>query len=40
MASAGHVFYRSQNGVWLTDAVPVAYIDFAPAAAEHWPPPS
>jgi putative RNA 2'-phosphotransferase len=40
MASAGHVFYRSQNGVWLTDAVPVAYIDFAPAAAERRPSPA
>jgi len=29
MASAGHVFYRSHNGVWLTDAVPIEYIDFA-----------
>lgn len=38
MASAGHVFYRSQNGVWLTDAVPVAYIDFPRPAAGHWPP--
>jgi putative RNA 2'-phosphotransferase len=26
MASAGHVFYRSANGVWLTDAVPAMYI--------------
>lgn len=28
MAAAGHAFYRSENGVWLTDAVPVAFIDF------------
>jgi putative RNA 2'-phosphotransferase len=24
----GHPFFRSDNGVWLTDAVPVEYIDF------------
>jgi putative RNA 2'-phosphotransferase len=28
MAAAGHAFYRSENGVWLTDAVPVVFIDF------------
>ncbi len=28
MHREGFVFYRSDNGVWLTDAVPVAYIDF------------
>lgn len=26
MAADGHVFYQSENGVWLTDHVPVAYI--------------
>jgi putative RNA 2'-phosphotransferase len=26
MAAAGHVFYRSANGVWLTDAVPPGYL--------------
>lgn len=26
MARDGHVFYRSANGVWLTDAVPVDYL--------------
>lgn len=26
MAANGHVFYCSDNGVWLTDAVPVAYL--------------
>ncbi len=30
MAEAGHVFYRSANGVWLTDHVPPAYIEFPP----------
>lgn len=29
MAADGHVFYRSANGVWLTDAVPPRYIDWA-----------
>lgn len=24
----GHAFYRSENGVWLTDVVPVEYIGF------------
>jgi putative RNA 2'-phosphotransferase len=39
MHAEGHVFYRSANGVWLTDHVPVAYLSFpesvpaAPAAA-------
>ncbi len=28
MHQAGSAFYRSANGVWLTDAVPVEYIDF------------
>lgn len=28
MATAGHAFFRSENGVWLTDAVPVGFIDF------------
>lgn len=26
MADDGHLFYRSANGVWLTDAVPVRYL--------------
>lgn len=28
MVAAGHAFYRSENGVWLTDAVPADFIDF------------
>ena len=28
MQRARHVFYRSENGVWLTDAVPAAFIAF------------
>ncbi len=28
MAAAGHPFYVSENGVWLTDAVPPEFIDF------------
>ena len=27
MHDAGHVFYRSDNGVWLTDQVPPEYLD-------------
>jgi len=30
MAAAGHVFYRSDNGVWLTDHVPPEFIRFGP----------
>lgn len=28
MHAAGHAFFRSENGVWLTDAVPVAHLKF------------
>ncbi len=28
MAAAGHAFYRSENGVWLVDAVPPEFIEF------------
>lgn len=28
MAAAGHVFFLSENAVWLTEAVPAAFIDF------------
>ena len=28
MSAAGHAFFRSENGVWLTDTVPVGFIDF------------
>jgi putative RNA 2'-phosphotransferase len=28
MVTAGHVFYRAPNGIWLTDAVPPAFIRF------------
>lgn len=31
MAAAGHVFHVSENGVWLTAAVPAAFIDFGDA---------
>ncbi|SNY63650.1 RNA 2'-phosphotransferase [Paractinoplanes atraurantiacus] len=30
MAAAGHVFHRSENGVWLTDAVPPEYLLLEP----------
>lgn len=30
MISDGFIFYRSDNGVWLTDNVPVKYIHFEP----------
>lgn len=28
MYSSGHLFYLSENGVWLTDSVPIDFIDF------------
>jgi putative RNA 2'-phosphotransferase len=28
MHGAGHLFYRSANGVWLTEAVPAEYLEF------------
>jgi putative RNA 2'-phosphotransferase len=28
MHTDGHRFFRSANGVWLTDAVPPEYLDF------------
>ncbi|MEZ5857057.1 MAG: RNA 2'-phosphotransferase [Hyphomicrobiaceae bacterium] len=33
MHGDGHVFYRSENGVWLTDRVPAVYIEFPSANA-------
>ena len=30
MQRAGHVFYRSENGVWLVDAVPPEYLSVLP----------
>lgn len=33
MAAAGHVFYRSSNGVWLVDHVPPGFLELAPAPA-------
>jgi putative RNA 2'-phosphotransferase len=27
MAAAGHVFFRSENGVWLVEHVPPAFLD-------------
>ena len=35
MARAGHLFYRSDNGVWLTDAVPPEFLSlYVPAPRE------
>ena len=33
MAAAGHLFYFSQNGVWLTERVPVEFINFPGGAS-------
>jgi len=33
MAQAGHLFFVSANGVWLTDAVPPAFIQFPSAVS-------
>jgi len=38
MDTAGFEFYRSENGVWLTDAVPPEFIEIAPAATTLWRP--
>lgn len=32
MHAAGHVFYRSDNGVWLVDSVPPRYLRLLDAA--------
>lgn len=34
MAADGHVFMVSSNGVWLTEAVPAAYLSRAEATAD------
>jgi putative RNA 2'-phosphotransferase len=34
MATAGHTFFLSANGVWLTEQVPTEFIEF-PDAADH-----
>ncbi|RBP38103.1 RNA:NAD 2'-phosphotransferase (TPT1/KptA family) [Roseimicrobium gellanilyticum] len=34
MAAKGHLFFRSDNGVWLTDAVPPGFIEIPTAATE------
>jgi len=34
MAADGHLFYRSENGVWLTDAVPPQYLRLLSDSAE------
>jgi len=36
MSRDGHIFYRSGNGVWLTDIVPPRYLTLA---ANTWPQP-
>lgn len=33
MQRDGHIFFRSANGVWLTESVPVEYISFDASAA-------
>lgn len=38
MAIAGFSFFHTANGVWLTDHVPVAYIDFPSAESQQTPP--
>ncbi|WP_171168246.1 RNA 2'-phosphotransferase [Streptomyces sp. I05A-00742] len=35
MHAAGHVFLRTDNGVWLTDAVPPRFLRFAAGPTEH-----
>jgi putative RNA 2'-phosphotransferase len=40
MAAAGLLFYRSENGVWLTDQVPPQFIDFPGAPPPRGKPPA
>ena len=35
MNKDGHLFFRSENGVWLTEYVPVDYIEFPKLAADR-----
>jgi len=35
MARAGYLFYRSENGVWLTESVPPRYLRLL--APDEWP---
>jgi len=35
MAAAGHAFFVSENGVWLTEAVPVAFLEFPAESPRH-----
>jgi uncharacterized protein (TIGR02452 family) len=35
MAAAGHVFFRSANGVWLVEHVPSAFITFPQLRSDH-----
>lgn len=37
MVTAGHAFFRSDNGVWLTDHVPTTFLDFPAEAPPHPP---
>ncbi len=37
MVTAGHTFFRSENGVWLTDRVPPTFLDFPAEAPPHPP---
>jgi putative RNA 2'-phosphotransferase len=36
MRGDGHAFFQSENGVWLTEAVPPAYLQF-PKGTMKWP---
>jgi putative RNA 2'-phosphotransferase len=38
MLSAGHAFFLSENGVWLTEHVPVAFIEFPADSTSPIPP--
>ena len=38
MHDDGYRFYRSENGVWLVDSVPVAYLVFPMGKAQPVPP--
>jgi RNA:NAD 2'-phosphotransferase (TPT1/KptA family) len=35
MSRSGHDFYLSENGIWLTCAVPASYLRFLDAPENH-----
>ncbi len=36
MHRAGQIFYRSANGIWLVDSVPMGFLGGKPPALSQW----